>query len=280
MLDEGYRIAIIGGGKMGEAILGGWIASQNEPAAQLTAQSFCVVNPGVVRRTHLEEAYGVACVERADQVPFVPDMVILAVKPQVMMGVLEELGALEQYRSCDTLYVSIAAGLPTARLQDALPSGSRLVRVMPNTPLMVGQGASGVCGGSQCSNDDVQLVARLFGCLGRSFVLPEEQMDVVCAISGSGPAYVAAMIEAVRDGGVRFGLDPEFAEALFLQTVLGAATLMSQGGQSAEQARLAVSSPGGTTLAALDAMAQAGMAEAYAAGVAAAVRRSKELSSC
>lgn len=280
MLSEGYRIAVIGGGKMGEAIFSGWISSDKEEAAQLSPCSFFVVNPGADRREYLEEKYGVACVEHVSQVPFAPDMVILAVKPQVMMSVLDDLSSCEQYRSRDTLFVSIAAGLTTSRLQDALPEGARLVRVMPNTPLMVGQGASGVCAGSQCSDEDVQLVARLFGCLGKSFVLPEDQMDVVCAISGSGPAYVAAMIEAVRDGGASFGLDPEFAEALFLQTVLGAAALMSQTGQSAEQARIAVSSPGGTTLAALDAMAQAGMSEAYAAGVAAAVRRSKELSSC
>lgn len=276
------RIAVIGGGKMGEAIFGGWIASDRDAAECLGPESFCIADPGSERRAYLSERYGVSCVGGASQVPFAPDLVVLAVKPQVMMGVLDEIRDDARFAggADGPLFVSIATGLSTERLEAALPSGARLVRVMPNTPLMVGQGASGVCGGARCGDADVQLVQRLFGCLGRAFVVPEDAMDAIGAISGSGPAYVAAMIEMVRDAGAAHGLDPAFAEALFLQTVLGTAQLMDQRGQSAEQTRIAVCSPGGTTLAALDAMNGENIAEAYRAGVDAAVARSKELASC
>ncbi|WP_165247156.1 pyrroline-5-carboxylate reductase [Adlercreutzia sp. ZJ141] len=276
------RIAVIGGGKMGEAIFGGWIASTQDAAAHLVPESFSIADPGNERRAYLSEHYGVSCVEAASQVPFVPDMVVLAVKPQVMMSVLDEICSEDRYAggAQGPLFVSIAAGLSTERLETRLPHDARLVRVMPNTPLMVGQGASGVCGGSQCSDDDVQLVQQLFECLGRAFVVPEKSMDAIGAISGSGPAYVASMIEMVRDAGEKHGLDPAFSEVLFLQTVLGTAQLMNERGQTAEQTRIAVCSPGGTTLAALDAMNRENIATAYQAGVDAAVARSKELALC
>lgn len=275
------RVALIGGGKMGEAIMGGLIAAECAPADGLDAQSFVVANPGQERRDHLTHRYGVECVADARDIEGA-DVVILAVKPQVMMGVLEGIAGLPAYGGGaeGPLFVSIAAGLTTERLEGVLPDGSRLVRTMPNTPLLVGEGATAVAGGANAAEADVDLVRALFACLGQAFVVAEDGIDAAGAVSGSGPAYVAALVEALRDAGSRQGLDPQLAEALAFQTVYGTALLMERTGQDAETTRRAVCSPGGSTLAALAAMAKAGFAESLDAGVDAAVRRSKELGAC
>lgn len=275
------RVALIGGGKMGEAIMGGLIAAKCAPADNLDAQSFIVANPGQERRDYLTHRYGVECVADARDIEGA-DVVILAVKPQVMMGVLEGIAGLPAYGGGaeGPLFVSIAAGLATERLEGVLPDGSRLVRTMPNTPLLVGEGATVVAGGANAAEADVALVRSLFACLGQAFVVGEDDIDAAGAVSGSGPAYVAALIEALRDAGSRQGLDPQLAEALAFQTVYGTASLMERTGQDAGTTRRAVCSPGGSTLAALAAMAEAGFAESLDAGVEAAVRRSKELGAC
>ena len=282
--------AIIGGGKMGEAILSGWLASEVAPAAAIAADDVVVVEPGEERRAYLRETHGVTCVADVADVASAAgvadvadaraaDVVVLAVKPQVMMGVLDSIAQQPAFQGGaeGPLFVSIAAGLPTDRLAEGLPQGAPLVRVMPNMPLMVGAGASGVCGGANATADQVQYVADLFGCLGRAVVVDEADMDAVCAVSGSGPAYVAALVEAMRDAGAAQGLDPALAEVLALQTVLGTARLIDETALTPQTAREAICSPGGTTLAALDAMSAAGFAPSIDEGIAAAVKRSKEL---
>lgn len=266
---------------MGEAILSGWLASEVAPAAAIAADDVVVVEPGEERRAYLHETHGVTCVADVADVAGVQaaDVVVLAVKPQVMMGVLDSIAQQPVFQGGaeDPLFVSIAAGLPTDRLAEGLPQGAPLVRVMPNMPLMVGAGASGVCGGANATADQVQYVADLFGCLGRAVVVDEADMDAVCAVSGSGPAYVAALVEAMRDAGAAQGLDPALAEVLALQTVLGTARLIDETALTPQTAREAICSPGGTTLAALDAMSAAGFAPSINEGIAAAVKRSKEL---
>lgn len=280
-ITEKTRIAVIGGGKMGEAVMGGWIAAQQGLASPLSAASFAVANPGCERRRYLEERYGVSCVADARELSRA-DIVVLAVKPQVMMGVLESISHEAAYVGAKEgpLFVSLAAGLSTERLESALPEGARLVRTMPNTPLLVGAGATAVVGGANATAEDVQLVRDLFACLGAAYVVEERDIDAIGALSGSGPAYVAALIEALRDAGAACGLDAALAESLALQTVSGTAKLMAETGQSAEECRLAVCSPGGSTLAALAAMEEGGFSRSIDAGVAAAVRRSKELGAC
>ncbi|MEG1826343.1 MAG: pyrroline-5-carboxylate reductase [Gordonibacter sp.] len=280
-LTDRTRIALIGGGKMGEAIMGGWIAASEHPADRLTAANFTVANPGEERRVYLQGRYGVACVADARAIEGA-DVVVLAVKPQVMMGVLEQIAEVPAYvgGKDGPLFVSIAAGLCTERLEGALPAGARLVRTMPNTPLLVGAGATTVAGGAQADEADVALVRDLFACLGAAYVIDEDDMDATGAVSGSGPAYVAALIEALRDGGAAQGLEAGLAEALAQQTVYGTALLMRETGQDAQTTRVAVCSPGGSTLAALAAMEEAGFARSLDAGVAAAVCRSKELGQC
>ena len=276
---ERMRIVVVGGGKMGEAIVGGWVSSDNGAAREIGAQDVLVVDPGEDRRAFLSERYGVDCLADVSGV-CAADMVVLAVKPQVMMGVLEGMRSMPVFSEANPLFVSIAAGLPTERLEGALPAGARLVRVMPNMPLAIGAGASAVTPGAHADQSDVSLVADLFGCLGKAVIVEESLMDACCAVNGSGPAYVAAMIESLRDAGVAEGLSSDVAEALALQTVLGTARLISETGQTPGAVRESICSPGGTTLAALSAMKEAGFDEVFSAGVRAAVRRSKELAQC
>ena len=278
---EHPRFVVIGGGKMGEAIVGGLIGAAEGSAATLCADDFTIADPGAERRAHLSEAFGVECVADGCEAQ-AADVVILAVKPQVMMGVLADISSVPAYQggADGPLFISIAAGLPTAALEAALPAGSRLVRVMPNTPLLVSEGATAVTRGAHATDEDLAYAQGLFSCMGLACVVDEADMDAIGAVSGSGPAYVAALIEALRDGGVAEGLDADLAEKLALQTVLGTARLMVETGRSAQDTRIAVCSPGGTTLAALAAMEDGGFTESLKAGVAAAVVRSKELAQC
>lgn len=282
MTGPSRRFLIVGCGKMGEAILGGWLASDAMPADVLGPGNFEVVAPREERRGYLAERYGVPCKADVVEVSDRFDVVVLAVKPQVMMDVLDVMATNPAFSGGGKgpLFVSIAAGLTTASLGAALPEGAPVVRVMPNMPLSVRAGASGVCGGEHARSDQVDYVTSLFGCLGRAVRVPERDMDAVCAVSGSGPAYVAAMIESLRDAAAAHGLDAGLAETLALQTVLGTARLIDETGISPAAARESICSPGGTTLAALDAMGDAGFDGALKAGVDAAIARSKELAGC
>lgn len=280
-LADRARVVIVGGGKMGEAILAGWLASNQGAAADFGVSDFLVVNPGEARRCLLEQRYGVACVADVREVDRA-DIVVLAVKPQIMAGVLSDLAGNPAFGGgqAGPLFVSIAAGLTTAALEAKLPASSRLVRAMPNMPLQLAAGASAIAPGACASDADLDYVRDLFAALGLSVVVDEADMDAVCAISGSGPAYVAAMIESLAAAGVEQGLDADLAEGLALQTVLGTALLIDETKQSPAAVRESICSPGGTTLAALSAMNEAGFDDVFNAGVAAAVRRSKELASC
>ncbi len=269
------RVAIIGGGKMGEAILAGLLNAYTGVAAALKAENFVVVNPGLERRALLQSNYGVASVERIDQLEPC-SLVILAVKPQVMPQVLPELAACPWVAGAYVL--SIAAGISTASIEAALPQGVKVVRAMPNTPLTVSSGITAVCAGSSASAEDALAAKDLFEALGQAVVVEESQMDAVTAVSGSGPAYVAALIEAMVQAGEELGLEASTAESLATATVEGTAVLLRKTGQGATQTRLDVCSPGGTTLAALKAMEDKGFSHSIVAGVHAAAVRSKELS--
>ena len=267
-------VALVGGGKMGEAIMAGWLQATEGPAAELSPASFQVANPGAERQQYLRDTYGVACVDDASCLS-AAQIVVLAVKPQVLPEVLPVVAQLPFL--ADSLVVSIAAGYTTSRIESFLPEGTHVVRVMPNTPLMVGSGASCLCAGSCATSEELHLAEKLFCSLGKAWVVEESALDAVCAVSGSGPAYVAALIEAMAEGAVRAGLPREFGEALATQTAYGTAKLMLVREQGAEKTRVDVCSPGGTTLAGLDAMNAAGFGEAVAKGVVAAYERSIEL---
>ena len=269
------RVAIIGGGKMGEAILAGLLHARSGSAALLKTDNLVVVNTGLERRAVLQSRYKVPCVEKIDQLEPC-SLVILAVKPQVVPQVLPELANCPWVARAYVL--SIAAGISTASIEEALPRGVKVVRAMPNTPLTVGSGITAVCAGSSASSEDALAAQALFEALGQAVVVDESQMDAVTAVSGSGPAYVAALIEAMVQAGEELGLESSVAESLATATVEGTAVLLRKTGQGATQTRLDVCSPGGTTLAALEAMENQGFSRSIVAGVHAAAVRSKELS--
>ncbi|MDI6693384.1 MAG: pyrroline-5-carboxylate reductase [Anaerosomatales bacterium] len=262
------RIAIIGGGRMGEAIVAGLLAS-----GAARPEEISVAEPNEDRRT-VFESHGVVAVPDGHEIVRDADIVILAVKPQVIDAVLAHL-ADEVPR--EAIVVSIAAGVETRRIEALLPAGVAVVRVMPNTPAMVGAGMSVVCGGAAASDQAVEAVRSLFEALGTAIVLDERYFDVATAISGSGPAYVALVADALARAGVAQGLSKDVALALALQTIKGTAELIERTGSHPEALIDAVASPGGTTIAAVQVLEERAVRAAFGEAVAAAVRRAREL---
>lgn len=261
-------VLIIGGGRMGQAICAGLLQIDGvEPDA------ICVANPGEDKRRLVEESYGVRTVESGLK-GLPADTIIIAVKPKVVLQVAQEL---KGSGVSDALIVSIAAGVSTFSLAAVLGNELPIIRVMPNTPLQCGFGMSAISASSSASDNDCELVREVFSHMGHALVIDEELQDVACAISGSGPAYFELFCETIAREGERLGLAYETALQLALQTMYGTAALIDTTHQSLPEAIEAVSSPGGTTVAALDAMRSAGLEEALQAGVQAATRRSKEL---
>jgi pyrroline-5-carboxylate reductase len=202
------------------------------------------------------------------------DVIWLAVKPQRMTEALAEIRAALKPTS---LVVSIAAGVTIARIAGGLPAGQRIVRVMPNTPCLIGRGASAYSLGTHANEQDGQLVAKLLSAVGAAFEVPEAQLDAVTGLSGSGPAFVYTMIEAMTDGGIAAGLPSRLAAELAARTVAGAAEMVLQSEETPAVLRDRVTSPGGTTLAGLAVLDEYKFAEAVVASVVAAARRSEEL---
>lgn len=289
-LADDVMIAIVGCGKMGEAILKGWLNSCEGEAKKLSNSNFVIVQPDFDLRAKQTAEYDVPSVysvselaEFASKIDAPLDIVVLAVKPQMMSEVLAQVGALAESGTIDdgTLFITIAAGIPTSTYEDALagalPAGARVVRVMPNMPLQVGMGASVVCAGANASTSDVALTNALFSALGFSSVVPEDQVDAVCAISGGGPAYFAYMVEAMSQAGKKLGLDNELAERLALQTLGGTFHAIVESNISPEEMRKSVCSPGGTTLAALSSMDADEFVPSIERAMQAAVNRAVEL---
>jgi pyrroline-5-carboxylate reductase len=262
------RLAVIGGGRMGEAIVAGLIAS-----GAIEAGDICVAEPDESRRTTLAAAHGVCVADEGMAAIDGADVVILAVKPQVMDAVVTSLSS----GLASKLVVSIAAGLTCARIESLLPSGTAVVRVMPNTPALVGQGMALVSGGSEATAQQVSLVAGLFSAIGKAVVIDERYQDAGTAISGSGPAYFALIIDALARAGVAQGLSRDIAQELAVQTMLGTAVMLERTGMHPEALVDGVASPGGTTIAAVTVLESKGVRAALAKAVKAAVKRAKEL---
>ena len=263
-----YALAIIGGGRMGEAIAAGLTSSQ-----ALEASRIAVAEPSAARR-EVFERQGIAAVADGHEIAGQAEMVLMAVKPQVFDAVLVHVA---DELSDDAIVVSIAAGISTARVESHLRAGIAVVRVMPNTPAMVGAGMAVVSGGSAASDEQVERVRSLFEAVGSALVIDERYQDAATAISGSGPAYVALVIDALARAGVAQGLTRDVAQALAVATVSGTAELLAATGMHPEELVDAVASPGGTTIAAVGALEAGGLRSTIAEAVAAAVRRAKEL---
>jgi pyrroline-5-carboxylate reductase len=201
-------------------------------------------------------------------------LLLVAVKPQSVAGLLQEVASDVTDRH---LLVSIAAGVTIQKLDQLLGQQRRIVRVMPNTPCLVGAAASGIAAGPGARAEDLQTVVRFMGSVGVARVIPETLLDAVTGLSGSGPAFVFTMIEALSDGGVRAGLPREVSTALAAQTVLGAAKMVLDTGEHPGALKDAVASPAGTTIEGLSVMERAGVRGALIDAVVAAAQRSKEL---
>jgi pyrroline-5-carboxylate reductase len=264
------RIAFIGGGNMARSLIGGLI---REGRAR---SSIHVAEPNADLRDALARDYGVIVHTGNTAAALVSETWVLAVKPQVMGLVLDELAAIASDRA--PLVVSIAAGITHARMASALGRRARVVRTMPNTPAMIGAGITGLYAASDVGAVERAAVEALMATAGATVWIDNEaQMDAVTAVSGSGPAYFFLMIEALAAAGAREGLPAETAAKLALHTALGAARMAIEAGETPEVLRQRVTSPGGTTAAALDALAAGGFSELVADAVAAATARGRAL---
>lgn len=268
MLTE--KIGFIGGGQMARALAEGFVRAELIQADQLIAS-----DPAASAREAFAAAIGGARVT-ADNAQVVAEsqVIFLAVKPQYMDAVLDELSG---HVTTDHLVVSIAAGVRLTALAEKLGENQRLIRVMPNTPALVGQGASGFALGGAATEQDAALLERLLQAVGLAFRVDEKLLDAVTGLSGSGPAFVFVMIEALSDGGVRMGLPRHVATALAAQTVRGAAEMVLSGNEHPSVLKDRVTSPGGTTIAGLQALENGRLRATLIGAVEAATKRSIEL---
>jgi pyrroline-5-carboxylate reductase len=261
-------IALLGGGRMGEALLAGWLEAGFE------ADRLAVAEVDAERRHVLETRLpGVRVAPAPAWAVAEADVVVVAVKPGDVPGALEAAGP---SLAGDALVVSIAAGVTIRELEDAAP-GRPVVRAMPNTPAVLRCGAAAIAGGTHATEPHLQTAERLLGAVGTVVRVPEKLMDAVTGVSGSGPAYVFLLAEALVDAAVLNGLPRDTAVTLVNQTILGAGTLLVEGGESASALRAAVTSPGGTTAAGLHALESRSVRAAVEEAVTAATRRSQEL---
>ncbi|MBI3770511.1 MAG: pyrroline-5-carboxylate reductase [Deltaproteobacteria bacterium] len=263
------KLGFIGAGNMAGALVKGLLATKRYRPRDVWAS-----DAASRQCRRLARVYGIGTA--SDNPTLVADtsIVVLAVKPQVMDAVLAEIRPLVRRQ----LFVSIAAGVPTARLETGLGARARVVRAMPNTPALVGAGITVLVRGRHATAADERLAAALFGGVGEVVrVRDETLMDAVTGLSGSGPAYVYRFAEGLIEGAVAEGLPERTARQLAYQTIRGAAVMLQETGRSPEDLRTMVTSPGGTTLAGLQALAAGEFADVVAEGVRAATRRSREL---
>ena len=262
------KIAFIGGGQMAEAMIGGLLAGQ-----VCSAETIWATDPVAERRDRLKGQFGVQVGSANPEAVTWADVVVLAVKPQILPAILRELGPILAH----PLVISIVAGVTIRTIAEQMGGGTRVVRAMPNTPALVREGMTALATGAGVSDKDVHLARTIFETVGLVVAVEERLMDAVTGLSGSGPAYVFQAIEALADGGVMMGLPRQTAELLAAQTVLGAARLVLESGVHPAQLKDRVASPGGTTIAGLHQLEQGGFRAALMAAVEAATTRSKEL---
>jgi pyrroline-5-carboxylate reductase len=266
---QSSKIGLLGAGNLAEALIRGLLASGTVSRDQLRASDI-----RAERLAQLERDYQITVHTDNETLVRWANVVVLAVKPQVVARVLDEVaGAL----GWETLLISVAAGVPVRALQARLSADSRIVRVMPNTPALVLAGATAVAPGAHATEDDVATTMALFQAVGRSAVVDESVMDVATGLSGSGPAYVMLVLEALADGAVRLGMPRETAVLLAAQTLFGAAKLQLETGRHPAELRDMVTSPGGTTAAGLHALEAGGLRATLIRAVEEATRRAAEL---
>ena len=263
------RIAILGAGRIGEALISGLLSSGWRDAADLTAST-----RREERVAELTERFGIAATTSNAEAAAGAALVVIAVKPQDLDLLLGELGTLVQP---DQTVLSIAAAVPTAAIERHLASGVPVVRAMPNTPSTVHEGMAGICAGAHAAEEHLELAEEALRHLGRVVRVPESQMDAVTAISGSGPAYFALLAEAMIEAGILLGLSREISTQLVVQTMFGTAKQLRDTHTHPVELREMVTSPGGTTIAAIRVLEMAGVRAAFLNAIQAAMDRSREL---
>jgi len=265
---KGCRLGFIGGGNMAEAIIKGLLAGG------VTAAELVVAEPMAERREFLRGTYGIDVHADNGEVAARADALIIAVKPQVFRGMATALGAAA---FDEKLLISIMAGISTGDIEEACSGSTRVIRVMPNTPALVLEGASAICRGKYATDDDLFFARGIFDLVGTTCVVDEKLMDAVTGVSGSGPAYVFMFIEALSDAGVKNGLPRDVATQLAAQTMYGSAKLLLETGDHPGVLKEKVTSPGGTTIAGVASLERDSFRGAVMAAVDAATARSAEL---
>ena len=253
---------------MAEALVGGLLG-----ARLCVPDSIWASDPMADRLDRLKKIYGIRVGANNREAVRWADVVVLAVKPQMLDAVLHDIRA----EVAERLIVSVVAGVPIARVTGVCGSKAAVIRTMPNTPAMVREGMTAMAIGAEVGEADMAYARRMFECIGKVVPVEERQMDAVTGLSGSGPAYVFLIIEALTDGGVNMGLSREAAGVLAAQTVLGAARMVLETGQHPARLKDQVTSPGGTTIAGLHQLEQGGLRATLMNAVEAATRRSQEL---
>jgi len=269
MTIKGLTVGFVGGGNMGEALMKGLLGANLVPSGSIHA-----TDVRLDRLKQLDRQYGIQVSSDNAELVRRSDIVILAVKPQIMEAVLKEIAPAVTRKK---LLISIAAGVSTSKIRAVLHKDARLIRVMPNTPALVLEGVTAIAKADGLEPDDLDTAGEIFSAVGRVVVLDEALMDAVTGLSGSGPAYVAVVIESLADGGVRMGLDRITAMTLATQTVLGAAKLLLETGLHPGALKDMVSSPGGTSIAGIAALEEGGIRTTFIKAVERATERSREL---
>ncbi|HJL18513.1 MAG TPA: pyrroline-5-carboxylate reductase [Sandaracinaceae bacterium LLY-WYZ-13_1] len=265
----GRKIAFLGAGNMAGAVIEGLLRAEACEPGDVWA-----VDVREARLRELEEGHGIRVGTDLSEATAWADVVVLATKPQVFDRVLPVVG---RALRADALVISVAAGVSAATIEAHMPEGARVVRTMPNTPALVDAGATAIAAGTHASEDDVALARRLFDSIGVTVVIEESLLDAVTGLSGSGPAYVFLVIEALADAGVKVGLHRDSAQLLAAQTVLGSAKLLLETGEHPGRLKDMVTSPGGTAIAGLHTLEAGGLRTTLINAVEAATDRSREL---
>jgi pyrroline-5-carboxylate reductase len=270
-MSEQWRLVFLGGGQMAEAIARGVIA-----AGLLKPEQIAASEVRADRRDYLQSKVGIRAVATNREAVGLGDVILLAVKPQDTGVVLAEIGDLVR---TDQVVVSIAAGVPLKKLEAPFSKAVPVIRVMPNTPCLVGAGMAAIAKGTHATAEHEAQVLGIFNATGKAVSVHEKDLDAVTGLSGSGPGYVAVIVEALIDGGVRAGLARDIATTLAVQTVLGSALMLAQTGEHPARLKDMVTSPGGTTIAGVHALEQGGLRAAIIDAIVAATERSRELGS-
>jgi pyrroline-5-carboxylate reductase len=263
------KVGVIGAGHMGAAIISGLLRSGTLAPSNLQA---CDTDKEVCAR--IARTYGISCYSNNRQLVDGSDIVIIVVKPKDVASVLREI---KDVTTSSHLVISVAAGLRIGYIEKRLGSGVQVVRVMPNTPVVVGEGITCISAGSKVTEDNLKIASVIFNSFGKVAVVAEENLDAVTGLSGAGPAYIYIVIEALTDAGIAVGLPKDLALTLSAQTTFGAAKMVLESGQNPAELRQTVATPGGVTIEGIKALEQGGLRDVFKEAVSRATERSKEL---